>query len=929
MVKRMALIAALLLVVLQCTPCFIIASETDLTKLQTRAAEIESIVAFEKNISPNIVSNEQITAIETKAASAKTATAANAAAELAELEKAYLEYRSRTLFDADFNAAAAATSWNVVNINSSVVADAAKGFAAKLDAANGYARMTQDFTPDDASGDTFIFNNSFMQTTRQNVAQILDVLSNGFEAENYVFNLYADGGCFYIKYGTDAAGSSTAVGKVLHGYQANTWYNFSVGVDFSTRRIRVFLNNAEVLADTNMYIMSAKGVKGKVRVNCRMNDKGVTYIADTKFLAADSVRNNIIDIDNRIKNHFSERTGYEDVIELPVISGAAIAWSSGAPKYISRSTGDKWYVTYPTDNDVVGKMRADVTVTTASASYTYSKEYDVNIKKAAAFDKSECDYDFDTVTRFSELGNRFAAVCGAPTFENGALKLENSKVLYNIPYNCRPAGIEVVEFKFRQEKKQPITHIARIANDSGAEATRLQIIENDVVMQTQDGIEIVVPNYETGKEYIFKYVLNFNTRKFRIIVNDKLYSSNGKTDYDMRQAFRNIGCVSFDAKNSNFIIDDFSMYTCAYDGVDVSLYENGGKITGLANVTSNTLTAKADLYSLDHGSLTFAVAVYDGDSLYGVEYGRDDKEIKIDKIQMPTDERGNVKLEDTVVKLYLWDSITNMIPYQDVIKISKENSVDKYTALASFTVSNRNANDEKNVLIQRGIPLPKGVLYSIDNVYVKNTADDAIAVAQADTIQRYDDGSIEWASFAFSTDLASKETKKFELIKYESEMIKNKPVKAERSSASEISLSNDDIKVDFNGQGIAAIWYNGTNILNGNGVKAFVENSDGISYTSDGTVEIYEQGPVYTSVKISGNLSNGSGMRVHQIFRVPAEGTRIHSEVMFEMCNGEINGYETVKAFGYDYALKTGFIKNEYPDEGVITGDVYKRQVCK
>ena len=509
--KLIPLMLTLLLLLQQCMFSAAFASSADLAKLNARITEIERAVSFEERVQPSVVTVARIEAMKSKIAKARSAASDNAAAALTELENAYLEFSNEELFNSKFNEAADSTTWSVVNKNTSVVADDVKGFAAKLDATGAEARMTQDISVNSLSGDELIFNASFMQPTPKNVTAFMQALSDPkkiYGGDTLLFNLFAQANCFLIeckdKDGKDIystiGGNSIKGAEIQHGYSANTWYDFSVRVNLVTGRIRVFINGNESLPGTEMYICGNNAQKGSIRMNCRTTLTGpnyITYIADVKVLSNNVKRDAIKAVDAQITNHFAARNGFETTVELPALTGATAVWSSATPKYIYMDEETNTWTVYPTNANVVGKMKAEVTVPYGDTDYYYAKEYSIDIKKPGA-------------------------------------------------------------------------------------------------------------------------------------------------------------------------------------NADFKLYERDNEITTLDGVTSNVLTAEADLISIGDSWVSL-VAAYDGDRLYDVAIGEgngDNTKISFNNIKLPQDEQGNVKIENTKVKFFLWDALSNIGPYQNVVEYSKKNTKD-------------------------------------------------------------------------------------------------------------------------------------------------------------------------------------------------------------------------------------------------------------
>ena len=678
--------------------------------------EIEETMALEKEYAPYVEYTDEATeefnaVISTARAditSAETIAELNTA--VSGLDDALVKYRNSgtnraltTIFNGGTITDGGVSGWSTTKGTVTGVADDTKGFAAKLDGTSDVARLVHD-TAYDGSSKNYLAKVSFMQTNKSTVEEVLSVHANGSENDSgisfttNVFSIGTDGTNIIIKCNNSVDGhkdttttswdkvSGRKIATIVSDYSVNTWYDIAVEMDADSRKLTVLVNGEPVLTD--LYFIGTNTNFAKLRVGCRVNSgRGIAYFAGVG-LYSDDAKDAMVSFPSDIEELsaiFAGRTGYEDVIAGTTFvettsSGSTVTWTS-ENEYITQ-IGTDWYTTFPAGpkaEDAAAVMKA--TITRGSLSTT--KNFELPVKAAYRGEVLNADFNVDDNTTLASLGFKKANNNDAVVSGGKAKFAASTRTLYNVSQEKRTADEEIVEFTFNQPTKGEIAQIIEI-NDSTGNSIGPKIVSNgtNLTVNTGDTVNAtIVKNYEAGKDYKIKIVINFPERTYSVYVDGALEAS----AIDLEYRVRNIGRLSFaNGTCTEFYIDDLKVYTNKKMSVDVSYISDGVDVTGTALNGLTSVSANVTLYNeRDEATdgITAYLAVYEDGRLTAVTLAKPEWKGKDGTIALEAVTVG----DGDEVKCMVWN---NMMPLTSAESLKKINPV-SFVDFAVDVESNR------------------------------------------------------------------------------------------------------------------------------------------------------------------------------------------------------------------------------------------------
>ena len=229
----------------------------------------------------------------------------------------------------------------------------------------------------------------------------------------------------------------------------------------------------------------------------------------------------------------------------------------------------------------------------------------------------------------------------------------------------------------------------------------------------------------------------------------------------------------------------------------------------------------------------------------------------------------------------------------------------------AISVTEQNGLELKSYLIKRGVPFPEGSV-SADDAFVLQCGDEQIPV-QTKPLERYEDGSVKWLLTAFAVDLSANETKELILKKGESPSDEHSVITAQNGQT--VSLSNGILSLEVSGFGINKLQYGDCDVLQGNGMSVWAMQGGRYPQKS-GSVEIIDEGPVYTTVKIKGTIAT-LNIETEQTITLVRGQNSLLNDVRFIARGGNM----TISTVGEEYNLRDSFSESFFEPTALISGD--------
>ncbi|MBQ1959468.1 MAG: hypothetical protein II354_03475, partial [Firmicutes bacterium] len=446
-----------------------------------------------------------------------------------------------------------------------------------------YARFIRDLK--ELGYNKYVFRTSFLQEEKTAVHQMATVFSGSFNETNTVFEIYSDGTNLNLRYADTVSGyASVATMKVatlVENYDVNTWYDIEVQFDMTDRTMNVLLDGVPVLMDRALYFAGAGSTSDTsvIRAGGYALPGQAYYMSEFSLVADESA--SIIDAYKLIGEAIPAGTGRELWRELPETVGNYtvtyesedfdVSYDHTIKKLLAFST----FGETETTGTLVAKIDVDGTV--------YSFSYELPIGAAYTGTVLDHNYDVEEGTKATAIdpaywtaAGEIASVTTVDGVEGGVLSFDGQRTLYSVPEEKRPAGISVVSLKFMAPEgdiSDVAGHIVSISGKDGKGAIEVSLFDGNICISPGDYIDFdqfpggyatmkapILTNYEAGKWYDIKVLMNFNTRTYKVTVDGNPTLNNRAIT--IADTVRDVGRLSIRASaGSKFYIDDLKIYT--------------------------------------------------------------------------------------------------------------------------------------------------------------------------------------------------------------------------------------------------------------------------------------------------------------------------------------------------------------------------------
>ena len=475
-------------------------------------------------------------------------------------------------------------------------------------AENKYARFMTNVR-DGVYYDKYVAKSSFYQTEKGPVYQVLALFSNGANENNTIAEIYSDGTNLILRYSDNSSGYATCAAAksavLVENYDAETWYDFEITYDFTDRTFMISVNGELQLTDRILYFMgsSAKPEGNLMRAGVYALPTGnqQLYVSEFSLVADESA--SIVDAYKTIGEAIPVGTGAEYMRELPqTVGNYEVSYESEDFEVVQDKVLGK-LLAYPVfgSEDYEGILVAKITVDGTEYSFSYS------LPVKAAYTGTVIDHNFDVEagTKASDIdpaywtaGGEIASVVELEGIDGGMLSLNGQRTLYSVPEAKRAAGISVVSLKF-MAPEDGITdiagHIISISGQDGKGAIEVCLHDGNICISPGDYFDAnqfpggyatmkapILTNYEAGKWYDIKVLINFDTRTYKVTVDGKETLTNRVVT--IANPIRNIGRISMRAsQDKQIFVDDLKIYTTDFEkAVGVEDFEIDQAVTGHA-----------------------------------------------------------------------------------------------------------------------------------------------------------------------------------------------------------------------------------------------------------------------------------------------------------------------------------------------------------
>ena len=459
-----------------------------------------------------------------------------------------------------------------------------------------YARFINDLASH-SYHDKYVMKTSFRQDVKGSVHQIVSLFSNGANGENTIAEIYSDGTNLRVRYCDEKAGclgpdyAKNAV--IVENYSVDTWYDFEIAFDYTDRTFTVSVNGEPKLTDRILFFVGKSAAQtGLMRAGVYALPTQQLYVSEFALYADES--DAIIDAYKAISAEIPYGTGKEYMRELPKTIGSySVTYESADFKIADDSRISSDYVAYTNfkAEDYEGVLVAKATVNGTEYSFSYK------LPVKAAYTGTVIDHNFDAEagTAVNTIDSAYWTAEGAiaTVTEDGVISLNGQRTLYSVPEAKRAAGISVVSLKF-MAPEDGITdsagHIISISGKDGKGAIEVCLNDGNICISPGDYFDSsefpggyatmkapILTDYEAGKWYDIKVLMNFGTRSYKVLVDEKITLNNRAIT--IAEPIRNIGRISMKASSGKQIyLDDLKVYTTDFASVkgvgDMEILQN-------------------------------------------------------------------------------------------------------------------------------------------------------------------------------------------------------------------------------------------------------------------------------------------------------------------------------------------------------------------
>lgn len=512
----------------------------------------------------------------------------------------------------------------------------------------------------------YVFKFSFRQPEKATTQSIASIESSGTNGSNEVFGLTSDGMDIFLRCAPNSTGFSGTSGftsytkKIVENYEPNTWYDFTIVFDYTTRRLYPFVNGVMVLNDDPLYFAGANAKnqfsEGSLTGNIRLdfnsnNDKGM-YISGIALYNYDII-NNYIKMMDSIESKISVSNSYKDCIAcadkycLPTDT-EGITWSSD-DFHIQNGYGtdesNKLFA-YTTFDDIDKIKRIMLTI--KDNNVTFSRECLIAVSKSfyeKSYDETYNNYKVNeyitdkSYEGYYLIGGAAQIVSSSEYDFNGKargniLKLDgtssNRLALYTS--SQRPSsGIRIVEvdLKYNNIDAAKANQRSQIyVQDRDGKCGIDVSLRNDGVVRVA-GKYLFAPQKDTW--YKITLVFDFYNRTCKTLINGKL--SSNTSDIALPYALRDIGRIMLDARGCGEVYYDNLSIRSSKEGLYQYLYN--GELPGITMITDANGNAVAEVQGGTYlgGKITMKNATKDNKSIIAI-LALYDEDNRLSKVSM-------------------------------------------------------------------------------------------------------------------------------------------------------------------------------------------------------------------------------------------------------------------------------------------------------
>ncbi len=513
------------------------------------------------------------------------------------------------IFDADFSEAGDFAGYQVLfTEGDSIVEKAVVGErdALKIQSVQtNYARFIKDLNA--LTYNKYVMKTSFRQDEKTAVHQVATVFSGLFNETNTIFEIYSDGTNLNIRYSDNKDGYTTVntmkSALLVADYSADVWYDIEVSFDMTDRTFMVKVDDTPVLTDRVLWFAGAGSTVNPAIIRAGVFAKPTQqlYVSEFSLVADESAA--IVDAYKTVGEAIPVGTGAEYMRELPqTVGNYEVSYESEDFEVVQDKVLGK-LLAYPVfgSEDYEGILVAKINVD--GIDYRFS--YKLPVKAAYTGTVIDHNFNVEAGTKASAIdpaywtaGGEIASVVELEGIDGGMLSLNGQRTLYSVPEAKRAAGISVVSLKF-MAPEDGITdiagHIISISGQDGKGAIEVCLYDGNICISPGDYFDAnqfpggyatmkapILTDYEAGKWYDIKVLINFDTRTYKVTVDGKETLTNRVVT--IANPIRNIGRISMRAsQDKQIFVDDLKIYTTDFEKVvGVEDFEIDQAVTGHA-----------------------------------------------------------------------------------------------------------------------------------------------------------------------------------------------------------------------------------------------------------------------------------------------------------------------------------------------------------
>ena len=623
------------------------------------------------------------------------------------------------IFDADFSEAGDFAGYQVLfTEGNSIVEKAVVGErdALKIQSIQtNYARFIKDLNA--LTYDKYVMKTSFRQDEKTAVHQVATVFSGSFNETNTIFEIYSDGTNLNIRYSDNKAGYASVntmkSAPLVADYSVDVWYDIEVSFDMTDRTFMVKVDDNPVLTDRVLWFAGAGSTVNPaiIRAGAYALPGQSLYISEFSLVADESAA--IVDAYKTVGEAIPVGTGAEYMRELPKTIGSySVTYESADFKIADDSGISSDYVAYTNfkEVDYDGVLVAKTVINGTEYSFSYK------LPVKAAYTGTVIDHNFNAEagTAVNTIDSAYWTAEGAiaTVTEGGVISLNGQRTLYSVPEAKRAASISVVSLKF-MAPEDGITdiagHIISISGKDGKGAIEVCLNDGNICISPGDYFDSsefpggyatmkapILTDYEAGKWYDIKVLMNFGTRSYKVLVDGKATLNNRAIT--IAEPIRNIGRLSMKASSGKQIyLDDLKVYTTDFasvKGVDDMTIKQNERAEVSKVIYPSSYDSNGEMIADNY---TFEIA---GENTYGIRISKTGA-----IVVAPTAKAG----EYTVTATSVYDPTKSVVTKLTVIGVDY--------AVTGFSITSGGAAVEK---LENGMTLNAKAVLTKNNDSVKD-----------------------------------------------------------------------------------------------------------------------------------------------------------------------------------------------------------------